>query len=126
MFGQNRKPATSGVEMMLRSMGLGEAIDATKTLIESGAIKDFLEFVRDLKGLRHDIACMRRELAELKYERDKTANESIRGELRALAAGSNPRPVQSNTILARSIDDDESDIDGRNDALACRVADGSC
>lgn len=117
MFGQNRKPAVSGVEMMLRSMGLGEAIDATKTLIESGAIKDFLEFVRDLKGLRADIACMRREIAELKYERE------IRGELRSLAAGSGPRPVQSVTILARSIDGNEGDIDRRDDALTRRVAD---
>lgn len=111
MFGQHNRKPQSGVEMMLRSMGLGEAIDATKTLIESGAIKDFLEFVRDVKGLRRDIADMRREIGELKH-----------GE-RSLEPGSGSRPIQSVTIYSRPTSGDETNIDGRDFASPRRAID---
>lgn len=43
MFGE-KKPAMSGPEMMLRSLGMGEVLDMAKALANDGTFNKILEF----------------------------------------------------------------------------------
>lgn len=47
----NPKPGASGPEMMLRSLGLGEVLDAAKKMAEGGAIEKLLAFVDGIDDL---------------------------------------------------------------------------
>lgn len=66
MFGKSDKPAMSGPEMMLRSMGLGEAIDMSKQLAADGTFKKILDFAAQvgeqnklLAEIKHELECIR-------------------------------------------------------------------
>jgi len=55
----NDKPsepgAASGMEMMLRSMGLASVLDAAKALAQSGAVQKIMKFADDLEGTNEQL-----------------------------------------------------------------------
>lgn len=57
MVGQQRPGA---MEIMLRSMGLGEAMDAAGKLARSGAIEKLIAFADELGELRREVAELKR------------------------------------------------------------------
>lgn len=66
MVGQQRPGA---MEIMLRSMGMGDAMDAAGKLARSGAIEKLIAFADELTELRREVAQLtelRRELVELR------------------------------------------------------------
>jgi len=71
MFGAAPKAAAqSGVEIMLRSMGLAPALDAMKLMIEQGALEKILKFSEDLERLQKSIDQINEGLVALKREKD--------------------------------------------------------
>lgn len=50
-----KKPAASGMEMMFRSLGLGDAIESIKMMVESGALDKILAFADDAHELQRII-----------------------------------------------------------------------
>lgn len=70
MFGAKPdKPAMSGMEVMLRSMGLGDALDGVKELAQNGTLAKIVAFAERAEGIE-------RELREIKGAIRKLAGES--------------------------------------------------
>lgn len=64
MFGQKTdKPASSGMEIMLRSMGLGEVLDMAKKLAEDGTLAKILAYADSAEKI---LAALERVEHELK------------------------------------------------------------
>lgn len=64
MFGQKTdKPAPSGMEIMLRSMGLGEVLDMAKKLAEDGTLAKILAYADSAEKI---LAALERVEHELK------------------------------------------------------------
>lgn len=55
----------SGIEMMLRRMGLASVLDAAKQLAESGAVQKIIQFADDAEELRNEIADIKRQQGEI-------------------------------------------------------------
>jgi len=55
----------TGMEMMFRSMGLGQAIDAAKSLAESGAISKIIAFAERLE--KFDLEALNERLARIEH-----------------------------------------------------------
>lgn len=72
MFGNT----TSGLEMMLRNMGLASVLDAAKTLAESGAVQKIILFADQLEELNGRLD---RIEATLGIARGTVANYLIEG-----------------------------------------------
>lgn len=69
----------SGMEMMLRSMGMGDALDAAKALATDGTIQKIIKFADDTDAL----------LAEMRKTNERL--ERIENALAALQSGSGGR-----------------------------------
>lgn len=66
------KPVRSGTEIMLRSIGMGEILDAAKSLADSGTLAKILTFadhaesiVNLIEELNANVSAMRAELAAI-------------------------------------------------------------
>lgn len=57
-----KQPAMSGYEMMLRSMGLGELMDAAKAIAASGAANRIIEFSNALPQIQQDLSLIKGKL----------------------------------------------------------------
>lgn len=55
-FGGSGEPGQSGMEMALRSMGLGSVLDAAKHLAENGAVLKIIKFADDAGELNARLA----------------------------------------------------------------------
>lgn len=83
MFGQKPdKPAMSGMEVMLRSMGLGEALDGVKELAQNGTLAKIVAFAERAEGIEQ-------ELREIK---DAIRNLARESGAPGRAAGTEPGP----------------------------------
>lgn len=65
------KPRPSGTEIMLRSLGMGEILDAAKSLADNGTLSKILTFadhaesiVAQIRELNDNVTAMRTELSQ--------------------------------------------------------------
>ena len=56
-------PTPSGMELMLRSMGLGQVSDAAKALVSSGAVEKIVRFSEEVEQINGRLANIERLLA---------------------------------------------------------------
>lgn len=62
----------SGVEMMLRSLGLGEVMNEIKKLADSGALEEIAKFAAEAKKIRETNELILRELQALRGKLEET------------------------------------------------------
>lgn len=97
MFGSG-KAQQSGPEMMLRSMGLGEVLDAAKSIASSGTIEKILKFADGLEELNARLAKIERRLgieSSALIEGEVINGDDIRGA--EVVPGSDPADVPGAT-----------------------------
>lgn len=75
----------SGVEMMLRNMGLGSVLDAAKQLAESGAVEKIIQFADDAENIRNDLAQIKDALG--------IKPDFVEGEFVQIAVASEAAPI---------------------------------
>ena len=63
MFGQ--KPPMSGTEALLKSLGLGEIIEAAKGFANAGTMQKILDFANNVEGLPQAVEDIRNRLDSL-------------------------------------------------------------
>lgn len=56
----------SGVEMMLRSLGLGEVLNEIKHIVDTGALEEIVKFASEAKAIRETNEKLLAELAALR------------------------------------------------------------
>lgn len=65
MFGSDKKPAQSGAEIMLRSLGLGEIIDVAKSMAESGVFEKIVLFAETAEEIKKQLTRVEEKLDAL-------------------------------------------------------------
>jgi hypothetical protein len=87
MFGaKDGTPKPSGMEIMLKSMGMGEVLDAAKHLANAGTLEKILKFADDAEGLTNEVRETNRLLRAV-LERLEASGGQPRY---SIAAGPNP------------------------------------
>ena len=89
--------STKAMEIMFKSLGLGDAMAGVDRLIQSGAIDKVVKFSDDAEAIKQEIRDMRIEVAE------------IYGMLRVLINGlethtDSPDSASSNGVVLRTVD----------------------
>lgn len=82
----------SGIEMALRSMGLGSVLDAAKHLADSGAVQKILHFADGLEELNERLARLEAAAGLTPWERKAGAGQLIDGTARIRGADDEPGP----------------------------------
>lgn len=66
-----KAPAASGVEIMLRSLGIGPVLDTLKTLAESGVFDKIVSFADSVERLEKKLDYQAELLERLLHERER-------------------------------------------------------
>lgn len=82
----------SGLEMALRSMGLGSVLDAAKVLAESGAVQKILQFADGLEELNERLARLEQAAGLTPWERKGGAGQLIDGTASIRGTDDEPGP----------------------------------
>lgn len=91
MFGQDKKPASvSGVEMMMRSFGLGEIIDMAKQFANDGTFNKIVEFAEKADDIKRAVMRVEEKLDALIQQEAARANISHADEIGLRGAGIAP------------------------------------
>lgn len=95
--------AQSGMEIMLRSMGLGQALDAIKMLIEQGALDKIMKFADDVEKLQRSVDELRAQIEAMRGDHARETQGIERGDF---VAG----PDADDRERQRDANSDRSDI----------------
>lgn len=99
MFGSKDAPKASGMEIMLKSMGMGEVIEAAKALANAGTLEKILKFADEVEGINEKLAIILDKLDRLEgggrvVERAGKVGEQHGDEFAAGSGAANGGPVQ--------------------------------
>ena len=112
------KPVRSGTEIMLRSLGMGEILDAAKSLADNGTLNKILTFADHAESIVKQIAELNANVSAMRAELRYVGGRTERVEPGAYPSDGGPFGSDTRSVLGAGSDGDARPEQARRDGAS--------